>query len=103
MDNNEILENTAETDEFNNIIELTDEDGNVVQFEFLDIIEYESKEYVIFLPLDEEEEDAGEVVILQLEEHEEDEEYLSVEDEAVLEAVFNIFKDKYKDEFNFVD
>lgn len=93
-------------DEIDNIIVLNDENGNEVQFEFLDLIEYDSEEYVVLLPvIEEDEEDDGEVVILKVEETEsEDEEsYVSVDDEEVLTAVFEIFKDKFKDEFNFTD
>ena len=52
------------------------------------------------------EEDEGEVVILKVEDTDEDsdeESYVSVEDEEILMKVFNIFKEKFKDEFNFVD
>lgn len=84
-----------------NIIVLNDENGNEVEFEFLDLIPYQGQEYVVLLPTDDE---ADEVVILQLEESEDDSEsYLGVEDENIVSAVFDIFKDKYKDEFNFVD
>lgn len=91
-------------EEIDNIIILNDENGNEVQFEFLDLIEYESEEYVVLLPVDEDESE-GEVVILKLEdtENEEEESYVSVDDESVLTAVFEIFKDKFKDEFNFTD
>ena len=34
-------------DNLSNIIILNDENGNEVQFEFLDLIEYESEEYVV--------------------------------------------------------
>ena len=87
-----------------NIIILDDEEGNEQSFEFLDLIDYEGEEYVVLLPV-EEAEDAGEVVILQVEdtENEEEESYISVEDEDTLNKVFEIFKDKFKDEFNFVD
>ena len=53
----------------------------------------------------EESEDAGEVVILKLEdtESEDEESYVSVDDEDVLNKVFEIFKEKFKDDFNFVD
>ena len=72
--------------------------------EFLDLIEYEGEEYVVLLPNDEED-DAGEVVILKLEDtdSEEEESYVSVDDEEVLQNVFDIFKEKFKDEFNFID
>ena len=87
-----------------NVVVLNDEDGNEVQFEFLDLIEYNGAEYVVLLPVDELD-DSGEVVILQLEETEsEDEEsYISVDDDETLNKVFGIFKEKYKDEFNFID
>ena len=92
-------------DDESNIVVLNDEDGNEIKFEFLDLIEYESEEYVVLLPIDEDgENDDGEVVILKLEDSDTDEEsYVSVDDEATLTAVFEIFKDKFKDEFNFTD
>lgn len=89
-----------------NIIILNDENGDEIRFEFLDLIEYDGEEYVVLLPADEEEEEeSGEVVILKLEESEsEDEEsYVSVDDEEVLNTVFQMFKEKFKDEFNFED
>lgn len=91
------------TNDFDNIIVLNDENGNDVEFEFLDLIAYEDDEYVVLLPVEESDE-AGEVVILKLEETDNDskESYVSV-DENTLMDVFNIFKDKFKDEFNFVD
>ena len=93
-----------EMEELDNIIILNDEEGKEVQFEFLDLIEYENEEYVILLPADEEE-DSDEVVILKVEDtdSEEEESYVSVDDEEVLNKVFEIFKEKFKDEFDFVD
>lgn len=91
------------SNELDNIVVLNDEYGNAVNFEFLDVIEYEGNEYVILLPVEESDE-AGQVVILQVEDLSgEEESYVSVEDENTLVAVFEIFKDKYKDEFDFVD
>ena len=93
-------------EELDNIIVLNDENGNEVEFEFLDLIEYDSEEYVVLLPiLEDGQEDEGEVVILKVEEteNEDEESYTSVDNEEVLTAVFEIFKDKFKDEFNFTD
>ena len=96
-----------ENEELDNIIVLNDENGNEVNFEFLDLVELDEEEYVVLLPVSEEgEEDEGEVVILKLEdtdEGSEEESYVGVEDEEILNKVFAIFKEKYKDEFNFVD
>ena len=94
-------------EELDNIIILNDEQGNEVKFEFLDLVELEEEEYVVLLPVSEDgEEDEGEVVILKLEdtdEEAEEESYVGVESEEILNKVFAIFKEKYKDEFNFVD
>lgn len=101
------MEENFNGEELDNIIVLNDENGEEVKFEFLDLIEYENEQYVVLLPvLEEGEEDDGEVVILKVEdtdETSEEESYVSVDDEETLMAVFNIFKDKFKDEFDFVD
>jgi len=86
-----------------NIIVLTDEDGVDVEFEFCASVMYEGNEYVVLLPV---EDDDGEVVILQVLEDEnadEDDEatYVGVEDENVLQAVFDLFKEQAGDEFDF--
>ena len=94
--------------EEDNIVILNDEDGNEVKFEFLDLVELDDEEYVILLPVTAEgEEDEGEVVILKVEdtddEESDEESYVSVEDEEILNKVFEIFKEKFKDDFDFVD
>ena len=86
-----------------NIIVLTDEDGVDVEFEFCASVMYEGNEYVVLLPTEDED---GEVVILQVLEDEnadEDDEatYVGVEDENVLQAVFDLFKEQAGDEFDF--
>ena len=83
------------------VLLLTDENGDEIAFEYLDCIEYEGKEYLVLMPM---EEDNGEVVILEVEPvDEENENYLAVDDEAVLMAVYEIFKEKFKDVLNFAD
>lgn len=92
-------------EELDNIIILNDENGNEVKFEFLDLMEYEGEEYIILLQT-EEGEDNDEVVILKVEDVEDDpdmETYVSIDDEDTLNAVFEMFKEKFKDEFNFID
>lgn len=100
------MDENYEGEELDNIVVLNDEDGNEVQFEFLDLVELDDEEYVVLLPITEEgEEDEGEVVILKVEDSEDDEEesYVSVDDEDVLNRVFDIFKERFKDDFDFVD
>lgn len=103
MDENENFEG----EDLDNIIILNDEDGNEVKFEFLDLIDYEDEEYIVLLPVTEEgEEEEGEVVILKVEDTDDDSEeesYVSVENEDTLNKVFEIFKERFKDDFDFVD
>ena len=97
MENENILTEEEEV----SILTLTDENGNDVNFEYLDCIEYQGKEYLVLMP---EEEEANELVILEVEPVDEEvENYLAVEDEATLEAVYGIFKEKYKDIMDFAD
>lgn len=95
------LEGMEEFDELDNIVVLNDEEGNEVEFEFLDVVELDGKEYVILLPVEEIEN--GEVVIFRVEGEGEDETYIGLEDEAEAEKVFLAFKEKAKDDFDFVD
>ena len=79
------------------ILTLTDENGQDVNFEYLDCIEYNGTEYLVLMP---EGEDG--IVILEVEPVDEDNEnYLAVEDEAILDAVYEIFKEKFKDVLTF--
>ena len=81
------------------LITLEDEEGNEMEFEFLDIVEYEGEEYIVLI---ENNEDADEVVILKINPIDEDtEEYLSIEDEELLDKLFDIFKKKYEGDIKF--
>lgn len=97
MEDKELLQ-----EEESSVITFVDENGEEVTFEYMDCIEYQGKEYLALLPVDEEEN--SEVVILEIEPvDEENENYLSVEDEEILQAVYAIFKDHYKDILTFED
>ena len=96
MDNKELLQ-----EEESSIITMTDENGEEVTFEFLDCVEYEGKEYLVLIPA---EEDSNEIVILEVEPVDEElENYLAVENEETLNAVYEIFKDRFKDVLTFGD
>ena len=96
MENNEILMEEEES-----ILTLTDENGVETAFEYLDVIEYEGSEYLILMPA---EEGSDEIVILLIEPvDEENENYLAIDDEDTLKAVYEIFKERYKDVLTFAD
>lgn len=96
MPNEEIFE---EMENEGALITLEDADGNEVEFEFLDVVEYDNDEYIVLI---ENQEDADEVVILKINALDEDtEEYISIDDEELLEKLFDLFKQKYEGDIEF--
>jgi uncharacterized protein YrzB (UPF0473 family) len=86
-------------EEETSILTLTDENGEDMDFEYLDCIPYEGKEYLVLLP-----EESDEIVILEVQPvDEEHENYIAVESEATLDAVYEIFKTRYQDVLQFED
>ena len=86
-------------EEETSILTLTDENGQDVEFEYLDCIDYMGTEYLVLMPA---ESDSAEIVILQVEPvDEENENYRSVQDEGILNAVYEMFKEKYADVLTF--
>lgn len=82
------------------MIELTDENGDTIEAEVLDIFEYEQSLYMILLP------DDGEdgVVIMEVEESGEDEEEDSlrpVGDPELLDILYDQFQERNKELFDF--
>ena len=83
------------------IITLTNENGEEIEYQLIDSITDENAEYVVLLPVDEED---CEVVILAVEaDDDEMENYVVVDDEEILEGVYAIFKERFADELDFED
>lgn len=84
------------------IITLTDENGNDVEFLLLDVVEYNNDDYMVMIPLDDEEieddDEQDEVVILKVIREGDEETYSGVEDEDVLNAVFELFQEQNAEE-----
>lgn len=68
------------------LIETIDEDGNVVNFELFDIIEFEKKEYALLLPADSDD-DNDEVVLMRLSKDGEDYLFEAIEDDEEFNKV----------------
>ena len=94
MENEEILQ-----EEESSILTLTDENGEDMNFEYLDCIAYNDIEYLVLMP-----EETNEIVILEVQPvDEENENYVAVESEEILDTVYGIFKERYKDILQFED
>lgn len=90
-----------EYDEDSNIVELTDEDGVTTAFEYQATIEHEGSEYIVLMapPEEDEDEDEGSIVIMKIVEDENGEDtYVSVDDEALLQEVFDLFLEHLDEE-----
>lgn len=93
-----------EDEDLDNIIILNDEDGNECRFEFLDLIDYKGREFIVLLSEEEAVKEESDVDILEVvpdKNNPELENYLPVEDDAVIDAVFNLFAENNKDTLDF--
>lgn len=69
------------------IVETMTEDGELVQFEVFDIIEFEDKEYALLMPVGEENSEESEIVLMRLITEGEDYVFESIEDDDEFERV----------------
>lgn len=91
-------------EERDDIVVLVGEDGEEVEFEHIDTVELNGNEYVVLLPLEEEQEneEVDEVIILKVEHNEEGEDsFVTVDDEDELNEVFEEFKARMEEEYDF--
>ncbi len=96
--NENALEENEEENE--NYITLTDDDGNDVSFEILDTVEYSGRLFAVLIPFDEE--DDGVVVLEVLPSDDPDyDDFVAVEDEELVNEVFEEFKKNYQGEYDF--
>lgn len=80
------------------IITLTDNSGEEESFGFLDIIEYEGEEFIVLYPMNDEN---GQLLILKVEEDatsDEYDSYVGIDDDDLVQAVFQAYLEKHKDE-----
>ena len=94
----EILDNEEELEEEGEeIVELIDDNGNVLKFKLLDVTEYKGVKYTLLLAAEPNEEIAeDEVVIFRL--NEEEEVLEPIEDDKLLEEVFEFYQNEVEDE-----
>ncbi len=97
---NENVNLPEDEEENENYITLTDDNGEDVSFEILGTVEYQERLFAVLIPFDEE--DDG-VVILELVPTEDPEfdEFLGIDDEKLLNEVFEEFKKTYEGEYEF--
>ncbi|MDO5408882.1 MAG: DUF1292 domain-containing protein [Lachnospiraceae bacterium] len=91
-------------EDLDSIIILNDENGKECRFEFLDLIDYKGREFIVLLSEEEAAKEESDVDILEVvpdENNPELENYLPIEDDATIEAVFQLFEENNKDNMDF--
>ena len=87
----EILRPDTEA-EIPDVIELTDEDGEVTRFEYITTLDHEGQLYIALMPIEDEEnadDENGYVVFMQIEQDENGEDYyVSIDDDALVDTLF---------------
>ena len=82
-------------------ISMTDEEGNEVEFELLDVLQHNGIYYHAFIPVEEGEEDEEEeveIVILKVVETDGEELFVTIDDEAELNKVYDLFMERLDEE-----
>ncbi|MCQ2469843.1 MAG: DUF1292 domain-containing protein [Ruminococcus sp.] len=94
------LDELEEDENAENYITLTDDDGKEVSFEIIDTVQYDERLFAVLIPFDDNDD---EVVILEILPGEEPEmdEFVSVDDDELLNSVFEAFKAQYEGEYEF--
>ncbi len=87
----------------NDFITLTDEEGNEVELEHLDTLEYEGETYMAFVqatdtPEEVLEEDSAELIILKVEPENGEDMLVTLEDDALLDKIFEMFVERLEAE-----
>ncbi len=83
----------------NDYVTLTDEDGNELELEHLDTLEYKGNTYFAFIPAEMELAESYELIIMKAEEENGEEILVTIDDEDELDEMFQIFSERLEDSF----
>ena len=83
----------------NDYVTLTDENGNELELEHLDTLEYNGNTYFAFIPAEMQLEESYELIIMKSEEENGEEILVTLDDEDELDEMFQIFSERLKETF----
>ncbi len=95
----DFIENEEVEEENETYITLTDDNGDDVSSKVIGEVEYQERYFVVLLPFDDE--DDGVVILEIMPSDDENGEFLSIDDEELLQTVFEKFKKDYSGEYEF--
>ncbi len=79
------------------VVTITDTDGQTGEYEFLDLVFLGERQFAVVSPTDSD----GDVVIFRVMQYDDSEAYIRVRDDVTLLRVFDVFRLKNEDEFDF--
>lgn len=80
-----------------NTIVLKDQDGNDVKYEFLDLMDYRNREFIVMMPIDTDDKTGVEIMeVIEDPDTEGGEAFVPVMDPELLDAVFQTFKRNFE-------
>ncbi|MBQ3940007.1 MAG: DUF1292 domain-containing protein [Oscillospiraceae bacterium] len=85
------------------LVILEDEDGNLVRFQFLELVTVDVTPYAVLMPLDDDDEESGVVIVEVVDLGLDSEHYDAVTDEALNERIFDQFRKEFGDKYEFDD
>ena len=91
------------SEEFENVIQLIDEDGNALDFLVMDVLDVDDEEYMVLVPSEEYDEETEEdvpvlIVKVVAGEGDDEDQLEAVVDDDELDKVFNLFMDRMEEE-----
>ena len=98
------MSNNSEEYDSEDLVVLTDDEGNDITLEFIDRIVCDGGEYAVMIPVDEDDnstDDAANVVIMRIEHDNDGDGFSAVENEETLNRIFEIFKERFCDKYEF--
>lgn len=85
------------------LVVLEDEAGNLVRFQFLELVTVDVTPYAVLMPLDDADGEEGVVIVEVVDLGLETEHYDAVTDEALNERIFEQFRKEFGDKYEFAD
>jgi len=99
------MDNMKENDmlqEDDDLVVLEDEDGNTVEFQFLELVTVDEKPYAVLMPTEDDGE-GGVVIVEVIDLGEESEHYDAVTDDDLNDRIYQQFKKEFGDKYEFED
>ena len=97
------INNDEDFEEEFSTLSLLDDSGNEVHFEILDEFDYKDESFIVLLPYEESDDDVVILQVISAENDEDSDEFISIEDESLLYAVFDEFKKRNAEYYDFKD